>query len=655
MTSQKKIPRAIISLSIVFISVLFTYLVLAQHIVTPLSFTVNQSQNFFYNITINNNDISSINNVTRINITLPAGFTFVVGSNGSYCTVPTGCAPASFTFNSTFNLLSWFNDTAGLANGTWNRYVWFNATANSTVNASAATYIMTVVTMANSTATTTNTTNIAVGVNDIRAPSFSFISPTPSNVANLSYSNLTINVSVADNVALKTIGIYVYNMTGASAVLLNNTNTTLSGTTNFTNLTIFNLPDGVYSVNISLNDTAGNVNATSMGANGIMIKVDTVYPNSSWALSGNAADYLNTTQTSIFANVSNVSDANLVNITFTLANSTGVVNITTFTTNSSDNHTITWSGLPDEHYSYNVTVSDAAGNINTTSTLHTTIDTHAPAVSLSKSSSDTTSLTLNIGISEAMTGISSCSVNRDNAVISGSNTSQTVTEDNLACDSGYQYSVTCTDYAGNHGSDTETFATAGCGSSGGSSGGSSSSDTTSWTATYAYADTELSVQGPVTRDLTQNQRESVKVNNVVHYVGVTSVSSTQATIVVMSTPQQATLNVGQSQEFDLNGDGYYDVKVTLNSITGSKANVSTVYVHDLVSASANSAGNETTNTAGNAASDNGASAGNVQTNTSSKMIYWIIGIVVLVIIIVVVAMGMGKSRKINGRVKVKHP
>ncbi|MBU2052807.1 MAG: hypothetical protein KJ721_01035, partial [Nanoarchaeota archaeon] len=44
-------------------------------------------------------------------------------------------------------------------------------------------------------------------------------------------------------------------------------------------------------------------------------------------------------------------------------------------------------------------------------------------------------------------------------------------------------------------------------------------------------------------------------------------------ITVNSTPQTATLSVGDVRKFELSGDNYYDLSVTLNSIVGNFADV----------------------------------------------------------------------------------
>ena len=42
------------------------------------------------------------------------------------------------------------------------------------------------------------------------------------------------------------------------------------------------------------------------------------------------------------------------------------------------------------------------------------------------------------------------------------------------------------------------------------------------------------------------------------------------------------MNIGDSKEFDVTNDSYYDIKVTLNSISSGKAGLTVSYVHDKV-------------------------------------------------------------------------
>ena len=58
-----------------------------------------------------------------------------------------------------------------------------------------------------------------------------------------------------------------------------------------------------------------------------------------------------------------------------------------------------------------------------------------------------------------------------------------------------------------------------------------------------------------------------------HSLSVTSIDDYSVGIVVQSNPQVARLGIGDSNKFELDNDGYYDVRIKLNSIFNSKANI----------------------------------------------------------------------------------
>jgi beta-lactamase regulating signal transducer with metallopeptidase domain len=98
-------------------------------------------------------------------------------------------------------------------------------------------------------------------------------------------------------------------------------------------------------------------------------------------------------------------------------------------------------------------------------------------------------------------------------------------------------------------------------------------------------------------------------------------------------PQQAVFNVGDTKKFELTNDSYYDVKVTLNGIKNSKANVSVIYINEMMTQTASTdeinaqqkeieSGQETAIDEGN--------------EISKKIpIFWIVGIIIIAGIVVI--------------------
>ncbi|MEK6974415.1 MAG: hypothetical protein AABW41_04240 [Nanoarchaeota archaeon] len=89
----------------------------------------------------------------------------------------------------------------------------------------------------------------------------------------------------------------------------------------------------------------------------------------------------------------------------------------------------------------------------------------------------------------------------------------------------------------------------------------------------------------------KNQEVNFKVNNEDHSVKITDVSADTVTIIIKSEPQYSNLKVGESKEFDTDGDGTNDLKVTLLGIENGKARV--VYENLLAESIASAAENLT--------------------------------------------------------------
>ncbi len=340
-------------------------------------------------------------------------------------------------------------------------------------------------------------------------------------------------------------------------------------------------------------------------------------------------------------NGANVSRTNiLVNTTVTDNGVVGVINVTLYNAtlsiiNSSisgqgvASFFVNFTGLSDGLYYVNGTVNDTYNNVNGTISNRTVrVDTTSPTVStFTASSTGQTSITFNLGGTDAGSGVSSCSISSSSG---GSATDNQVT--GLSCGTNYDVTAQCTDYAGNQGTSTDDFTTAACSSSGGSSSssGSGSGSTATWTNTYPDDATDLSMHtGGVTRVLSAHWRIRVKIASETHYVGITSLSTTGATVEVSSTPQSKTMTIGETSKFDANGDGFYDMKVTLVSIANSQANLKVEYLHEEVSPSGTTT--QGTTTSGTTTSVTPTSEAPSQWNAKR------IGVIILIIIIVAVA------------------
>jgi hypothetical protein len=65
-----------------------------------------------------------------------------------------------------------------------------------------------------------------------------------------------------------------------------------------------------------------------------------------------------------------------------------------------------------------------------------------------------------------------------------------------------------------------------------------------------------------------------------HSLGITNVTSSSVTIEVASTPQTATLSIGEGKKFELTGDNFYDLWVVLNGITGKTVDLTVKTINE---------------------------------------------------------------------------
>jgi hypothetical protein len=542
---------------------LVSYGVAIHTINSSTNIGVNEDIGYIYNISINNTDAGQAQNISEINISLPASWVFLNDSNGTDA-VEAGVNHTFVRYDD--QNLSWFG--SALVNGSTSGNFWFNATAPT-----PGVYNITVF-MTNSSTTTVQ--NITVTVNDTTKPSaVEWESQTTTILANQSHTDFLIgNISLTDNFALGTVTMVLHN--SSHGVVQSNVSV-LSGTYQsfYVNFSV-GLAEGTYYLNTTINDTYNNNNLSQTR----VYTLDTTKPLISLG-NGVEVEGANKTINNVWANVT-VTETNELNITFELWNSTALVNSSTFGTAV---RAINWTSLADERYYFNVTVQDSATNRNTTVTRTFLIDSAVPTIALTKANSTATTITVDVAITESGSGIAQTCVPGGTATTAyGAGTSQIVVETGLTCATTYEYTVNCNDSAGNVGTKTESFATSACGSSSGSAGGGSggSATTTTWTNTYTHDDQPLSELGTVTRELGSKERIRVSVGGEDHTVGVLEVGTDSVKVEVASTPQQTTVKVGETVKFDVDGDNVYDLSVMLNSISSGKADISVNAISEAV-------------------------------------------------------------------------
>ena len=226
-------------------------------------------------------------------------------------------------------------------------------------------------------------------------------------------TDLTFNYTTSDSDGLDTCQLYS-NWTDTWEVNLSN----IHGGDSPINISNGNftqtIPEGFFRWNVFCNDTG---NAGSFALGNFTLGVDETTPLIEFHSSTPAND-TNSTATSLFVNVT-ITETNPVNITFTLVDRSGVVNTSLFSMQEEDSNTsITFLSLPDEVYSYNVTIIDDAGNTNTTETRLRRLDDTAPDLVLVEprpiNYGDNNTVELNYSAVDNLIGLDECWFNVDN-------------------------------------------------------------------------------------------------------------------------------------------------------------------------------------------------------------------------------------------------
>lgn len=456
--------------------------------------------------------------------------------------------------------------------------------------------------------------------------------------SNFSFINNTNNSDIANS-----------NFSNTSTVLYWSNNSNFLIANNSLKYFQFNLSvsqPGTYNITVSVTNVSGA--STSTSTTNITFTVnDTTAPSNITYFAPTNVSYTNSSNNISFFNLTVVDNGVVDTILVRVYNASGLVS-----SNASARGSQSLNGnfsLPrDGTYFINATVNDTANNVNNTPTRVYVYDTTGPTAVLAKSSTSTkTELVIDLTVHDMTNVTTSCSaVGLTGLFWEGTGTSQTITQADLVCGTTYAYNISCTDGAGNVGYGSASLATNDCASttsSGGSGGGSSSSST--WTNTYSVTDAELSSKGTVTKELAVKNRVQVKISGTTHSVGVLSISGTTVKIEVASDPQQADMTPGQTKKFDLDSDGYYDISVTVNSVTNGKASVSIVSIREAVPSAPNAvAPADTTESTTDAASDSAPEVTADATESKSNRMWIAILIVVIVVVLIVVALKMNRKK-----------
>ncbi len=406
---------------------------------------------------------------------------------------------------------------------------------------------------------------------------------------------------------------------------------------------------GNYNFTITTLNASGPFNTTLVAIN----VNDTTVPSAFVFNSPTNASGVNISTNYLSVNVSITDNGNLQSIILYLSNSSG--GILNSSTNASSPFYFNFTGLTPGIYRINVTANDSFGNRNWSETRVIILDTTAPTVTLATVELTSSSIAVNITLSDASAGISkACSVDRSGASVSSTNTSQRLSESSLTCNSNYNYTLNCFDTAGNIKQQNASYTTSACTSSDSGSSSGSATSSSVWKTAFTADTTQISTTG-YTKEIAVSEAIKVKVNNEDHFVGIISLSVLGATINISSKPQQAIFVVGQTRQFDVDEDQFYDLNVTLRSISATKANVTVLAVHEGLllqtgSGSANAANAaKTTTTASSNLTGNNTLKSQAEKKSNAGIAYWVVLIAIISLVIVIIGFLIGSYMKKSGR------
>jgi len=452
---------------------------------------------------------------------------------------------------------------------------------------------------------------------DDTKPLVSFISPTPANYSNLSRNSIFVNVSVTEAYE-KNITFYLYNQTGTV-----NIGAFAPGVRaiNWTGLN-----DALYNYSVTIYDHAGNSNSTDTRT----IRLDMTRPLVGSLLPATNATF-NTSQTIwLMASATDTNGSGTVSVIANITYPNGTFREVSLTKRNATMFNVTFV-TPNLPGSYNITfvANDSAGNLNLTekTTNITLLDITVPSVALTSPSDQVTytdsSYTINVSLDEP--GLCEYQLNENPIVSLGAvttaNRSFSGTNSSIA-NGDYTLHVYCNDTSGNRNASSSVSFVIDAATEGGDTGGGgggSNSIVSQWAKEINGTDTIN--KGQQLKALKNNYRITFDVKGMGHSLVVKTVGTNSATIEVSSTPQTATLSVGETKKFNLDGDNTYDLAVTLNAIQNATADITVAKISEVIS---------TTTATSN---DTGADAGEEPTEAESQSWIWIVAGIVIVAII----------------------
>ncbi len=417
------------------------------------------------------------------------------------------------------------------------------------------------------------------------------------------------------------------------------------------NITQNNISDGIYVWSVYCNDTFGNSDRTDNRS----FTVDVLTPPS--IILNSPSGYSNLT--SIEFNCSATDSGGLKNISL-WTNSTGIwhENETENVSGNSNSSIFNKNLSADNFYIWNCYVCDLQNNCNFSENQTFVIDDSAPTLILNEPedgyvfAAGTTLITFQWSVTDNLDSNIGCSVYTKNSYQDEVYcTNATACEQDISGFSAgsYNWRVNCSDGINQGISELRDFSiNSPVPSSGGGGGGytpqtnnesnqtNESEEETSGSSfiikTLGDIVTPTGIAGMPISGIGVGDEINFKIIDQVHFIKIKEILDNSVLIEIRSDPIIIRLDLGESKEFDLNGDGKNDFKITLNSIFNGKA---TLTLFSLPSEEAGAG-----------------VAGEKSSSGWSWVIYLVIG-VVLVVVFILITFFKKKNKSIKRRRKRK--
>ncbi len=385
---------------------------------------------------------------------------------------------------------------------------------------------------------------------------------------------LTLNISVSDSGA---------GPSSSCIIDIQNTtdiNQTIACSGDWCNGTVSlaGIPDGNKTIRVHGNDSVGNAALN----NAYVVQIDSTNPLASFGTNPVNA-YNSSSSTVVFDfkcsdNLGPISNIKL----YTNFSGGWTANYTsTSYTNNDTWLNISVPGISEGYYIWAAWCNDSAGNSDLTNTNRTlTVDVSAPDITLTLS---------DYSIRKGDSITASCNASDDNGVANvtvTSNDGTTICTDNDAdCSGTYEpdaigdKTITCTVYDTLSNVDTESATldvnpTLG-GGGGGGGGGIPPEVTPEQPTEIDYSLGSLGGAGGAGGGLNASENETFSfiLNGTLHTGRITEITEDSVTLYIWSEPIKVTLEINETKQIDVNGNGYNDLNITLKGISGGKADL----------------------------------------------------------------------------------